>query len=226
MTEAMIQVQDLHRVYKTAGSEVHAVNGVTFDIPRGKLTAIVGRSGAGKTTLLNLMAGLEQPTQGRVYIDGQELTALTENQKVALRREKLAFVFQNFGLLPLLTAAENVSVPLRMRQFGRAERDRRVTEALEWVGLRPRAKHRPHELSGGEQQRVALARALAAQPAILLADEPTGQLDSQTGSRVIAVMRRLVDELGITLVAVTHDAQVRDAADVVLHMNDGRLEQR
>ena len=223
MTDAMIQVHDLHRVYHTSGSEVHAVNGVSFEIARGKMTAIVGRSGAGKTTLLNLIAGLDQPTRGHVYIDGQDITLLSENEKVALRRDRLGFVFQNFGLLPLLTAAENVSVPLRMRRLSRAERERRVTEALEWVGLRPRAKHRPHELSGGEQQRVALARALAAQPAVLLADEPTGQLDSQTGKRVLAVMRRLVDELGITLVAVTHDAQVRDAADVVIQMHDGRL---
>lgn len=223
MTDAMIQIHDLHRVYRTSGSEVHAINGVSFEIARGKMTAIVGRSGAGKTTLLNLIAGLDQPTGGHVYLDGQDITLLSENEKVALRRERLGFVFQNFGLLPLLTAAENVSVPLRMRRLTRGERERRVTEALEWVGLRPRAKHRPHELSGGEQQRVALARALAAQPAILLADEPTGQLDSQTGKRVLAVMRRLVDELGITLVAVTHDAQVRDAADVVIQMHDGRL---
>lgn len=223
MTGTMIQVHDLYRVYRTSGSEVHAVNGVSFEIARGKMTAIVGRSGAGKTTLLNLIAGLDQPTRGHVYIDGQDITLLSENDKVALRRERLGFVFQNFGLLPLLTAAENVSVPLRMRRLSRADRERRVTEALEWVGLRPRAKHRPHELSGGEQQRVALARALAAQPAILLADEPTGQLDSQTGKRVLAVMRRLVDELGITLVAVTHDTQVRDAADVVIQMHDGRL---
>jgi putative ABC transport system ATP-binding protein len=221
--DAMIHTHELHRVFRTAGSEVHAVNGVTFDIPRGRMTAIVGRSGAGKTTLLNLIAGLDQPTHGHIFVDGRDVTALSENDKVALRREKLGFVFQNFGLLPLLTAAENVSVPLRMRRLARSERDRRVTEALEWVGLRPRAKHRPHELSGGEQQRVALARALAAQPDLLLADEPTGQLDSQTGKRVIAVMRRLVDELGITLVAVTHDTQVRDAADIVLHMHDGRL---
>lgn len=223
MGDTMIRLVDVHRIYRTAGSEVHAVNGVTLDIPRGKMTAIVGRSGAGKTTLLNLIAGLDQPTQGQVLIDGQDITALGESEKVALRREKLGFVFQNFGLLPLLTAAENVSVPLRMRQLPRAERERRVLEALDWVGLRPRSKHRPHELSGGEQQRVALARALAAQPALLLADEPTGQLDSQTGKRVLAVMRRLVDELGITLVAVTHDNQVRDAADVVLHLNDGKL---
>jgi putative ABC transport system ATP-binding protein len=223
MNGAMVQVHDLYRIYRTSGSEIHAVNGVSFEIARGKMTAIVGRSGAGKTTLLNLIAGLDQPTRGHVYIDGQDITLLSENEKVALRRDRLGFVFQNFGLLPLLSAAENVSVPLRMRQLSRIDRERRVTEALEWVGLRPRAKHRPHELSGGEQQRVSLARALAAQPALLLADEPTGQLDSQTGKRVLAVMRRLVDELGITLVAVTHDTQVRDAADVVIQMHDGRL---
>jgi putative ABC transport system ATP-binding protein len=202
---------------------VRAVDGLTFDLPRGRMTAIVGPSGAGKTTLLNLIAGLDAPTDGSVIVDGQDVTRLSEAEKVALRRDRLGFVFQNFGLLPLLTASENVSVPLRIRQMSRAEREQRVVEALEWVGLRQRASHRPHELSGGEQQRVALARALAAQPALLLADEPTGQLDSQTGKRVIGVMRRLVDELGITLVVVTHDAQVRDAADLVLQMRSGKL---
>jgi putative ABC transport system ATP-binding protein len=221
----MVSVRDLRRIYGngTGGGEVRAVDGLTFDLPRGRMTAIVGPSGAGKTTLLNLIAGLDAPTDGSVIVDGQDVTRLSEAEKVALRRDRLGFVFQNFGLLPLLTASENVSVPLRIRQMSRAEREQRVVEALEWVGLRQRASHRPHELSGGEQQRVALARALAAQPALLLADEPTGQLDSQTGKRVIGVMRRLVDELGITLVVVTHDAQVRDAADLVLQMRSGKL---
>jgi putative ABC transport system ATP-binding protein len=221
----MVSVRDLRRIFGkgTGGGEVRAVDGLTFDIPRGRMTAVVGPSGAGKTTLLNLIAGLDVPTEGSVTVDGQDVTRLSEAAKVALRRDRLSFVFQNFGLLPLLTASENVSVPLRIRQMSRAEREQRVVEALEWVGLRQRASHRPHELSGGEQQRVALARALAAQPALLLADEPTGQLDSQTGKRVIGVMRRLVDELGITLVVVTHDAQVRDAADLVLQMRSGKL---
>jgi putative ABC transport system ATP-binding protein len=221
----MVSVRDLRRIFGkgTGGGEVRAVDGLTFDIPRGRMTAVVGPSGAGKTTLLNLIAGLDVPTEGSVTVDGQDVTRLSEAAKVALRRDRLGFVFQNFGLLPLLTASENVSVPLRIRQMSRAEREQRVVEALEWVGLRQRASHRPHELSGGEQQRVALARALAAQPALLLADEPTGQLDSQTGKRVIGVMRRLVDELGITLVVVTHDAQVRDAADLVLQMRSGKL---
>ena len=225
MTTPMVSVRDLRRIYGngTGSGEVRAVDGLTFDIPRGRMTAIVGPSGAGKTTLLNLIAGLDTPTDGSVIVDGQDVTRLSEAEKVALRRDRLGFVFQNFGLLPLLTASENVSVPLRIRQMSRAEREQRVIEALEWVGLRQRASHRPHELSGGEQQRVALARALAAQPALLLADEPTGQLDSQTGKRVIGVMRRLVDELGITLVVVTHDAQVRDAADLVLQMRSGKL---
>jgi len=225
VTAPMVSVRDLRRIYGngTGSGEVRAVDGLTFDIPRGRMTAIVGPSGAGKTTLLNLIAGLDTPTDGSVIVDGQDVTRLSEAEKVALRRDRLGFVFQNFGLLPLLTASENVSVPLRIRQMSRAEREQRVIEALDWVGLRQRASHRPHELSGGEQQRVALARALAAQPALLLADEPTGQLDSQTGKRVIGVMRRLVDELGITLVVVTHDAQVRDAADLVLQMRSGKL---
>jgi putative ABC transport system ATP-binding protein len=226
MTDTMIHVHNLRRTYHVGDNDVHALAGVTFEIRRGQFTAIVGRSGAGKTTLLNLVAGLDQPSDGYVMIDGQNVTASDERAKAALRRDKIGFVFQNFGLLPLLSAAENVSVPLRMRNLGHAERERRVAEALEWVDLRPRARHRPHELSGGEQQRVALARALAAQPEVLLADEPTGQLDSQTGKRVLGVMRRLVDELGITLVVVTHDPQARDAADRVIELLDGRIVQQ
>ncbi|MBK9123688.1 MAG: ABC transporter ATP-binding protein [Chloroflexi bacterium] len=221
--DAMVCVEGLSRVFGRAEAPVHALSDVSQAFERGRMTAVVGRSGAGKTTLLNLIAGLDRPTEGRVWIDGSDVTALGEDEKATLRRDKLSFVFQSFGLLPLLTAAENVSIPLRMQHVARTERERRVTEALEWVGLRPRADHRPHELSGGEQQRVALARALAARPALMLADEPTGQLDSLTGKKVLAVMRQLVDELGITLIVVTHDVQVRDTADVVIHLRDGRI---
>lgn len=223
MTNALIHTEDLHRIYHTEGDDVHAINAVSLEIPSGKLTAVIGRSGAGKTTLLNLLCGLDIPTQGKVFIEGRDLYALDEAERTALRRDKIGFIFQNFGLLPLLSAAENVSIPLRLRKIAPQERERRVTEALEWVNLAGRAKHRPYELSGGEQQRVAIARALAARPDIILADEPTGQLDSQTGLRVIEIMRRLVAEQGITMVIATHDNQVRDAADITYELSDGKL---
>lgn len=223
MSDPIIRTHNLHRIYRGEGADVHAVNGVTLDIQRGVMTAIAGRSGAGKTTLLNLMCGLDTPDEGQVWVQGKDVFAIPEDARAALRREQISFIFQNFGLLPLLTAAENVSVPLRMRRMDRKVRDQRVMEALDWVGLRERANHRPYELSGGEQQRVAIARALAAHPQIILADEPTGQLDSKTGKRVLDAMRRLVIEQGMTIVIVTHDPQAMNEADVVHHLHDGRL---
>ncbi|MCA9887179.1 MAG: ABC transporter ATP-binding protein [Anaerolineae bacterium] len=218
---AIIQTHDLGRVFHAGSSDVHAVRDVSFDVQEGRFTAIIGRSGAGKTTLLNLIAGLEKPTSGNAIVDGSDIHALPEGERFTFRREKIGFIFQNFGLLPLLSAAENISVPLRMRRMPARERDKRVEEALDWVGLSKRANHRPYELSGGEQQRVAVARVLAARPKLILADEPTGQLDLQTGRRIIEAMRNLTAELGITLLVVTHDQQVMKAADTVYEMHDG-----
>lgn len=223
MRAPIIQVRDLTRVYHTGSAEVKAVNGITLDIFSGAMTAIVGRSGSGKTTFLNLISGLDQPTSGEVLFDGEALHPMNEAQRLRLRQQKIGFVFQSFGLLPLLTAAENIGVPLRMRQMAAKERDGRVTEALSWVGLLDRAQHRPYELSGGEQQRVAIARALAVRPQIILADEPTGQLDSATGRRILDLLRRLVVEAGITVVVVTHDPQTMEEADVVHELHDGQL---
>lgn len=222
MTE-IIKTEGLTRDYATRGTTVRAVNNVSLAIPEGQFTAIIGRSGAGKTTLLNLIAGLDEPTAGKVWIEGEDTFALSESRRIALRRDKIGFIFQNFGLLPLLSAEENVGIPLRMIKANTQERQQRVSEALEWVGLAKRAHHRPYELSGGEQQRVAIARALAARPRILLADEPTGQLDSQTGKRVLGIMRDLSEQLGITLVIVTHDEAVMRAAEVVHELHDGVL---
>jgi putative ABC transport system ATP-binding protein len=221
--EPAIRVENLERVYHLGGEDVHAINGVTLDIWPQQMTAIVGRSGSGKTTLLNLIAGLDTPTRGEVWVLGRKLGEMDEAAKLTLRRETLGFIFQSFGLLPLLTAAENVSVPLRMRHLDRQERETRVAEALDWVGLTRRARHRPCELSGGEQQRVAIARALAARPQIVLADEPTGQLDSQTGRRILDLLRRLVTERTITVVIVSHDPQVIREADIVHELRDGHL---
>ena len=223
MTQAIIQTQNLHKIYSTTGADVHAVNDVSLEIFAGQMTAIVGRSGAGKTTFLNLISGLDTPSEGKVYLDGEDIFALSEDARIRLRRDKISFIFQNFGLLPLLSARENVGIPLRMRRTSVREREERVAEALEWVGLAKRVHHRPYELSGGEQQRVAIARALAARPAILLADEPTGQLDSQTGKRILDTMRDLTQQLNISLVVVTHDPQIMQAADIVHELRDGQL---
>ena len=220
--QPIIRTQNLHKIYRTGNDEVHAVNNVSLDIFPSQLTAIVGRSGAGKTTLVNVISGLDEPTEGKVIVDGQDVWSLPEGERIKLRREKFGFIFQNFGLLPLLSARENVSVPLRMMRMSRNEREDRITEALEWVGLAKRMSHRPYELSGGEQQRVAIARALAARPKIILADEPTGQLDSQTGQRIIDTMRNLSEKLGITLLIVTHDPLVIRSADIIHEMLDGK----
>ncbi len=219
----IIKVEGLHRVYHLGGEDIHAINDVSLEVYPGRMTAIVGRSGSGKTTLLNLIAGLDEPTQGAVWVDGSRLADLDEQARLTLRRDAIGFVFQSFGLLPLLSAEENVGVPLRMRRFPNRERQERVRAALAWVELTERARHRPYELSGGEQQRVALARALASRPRLILADEPTGQLDSMTGRRILGLLRRLVTEEGITVVVVTHDPQVMEEADVVHELRDGRL---
>ncbi len=223
MNEPIIRVRDLHRIYQLGGEDIHAVRGVTLQILPAKMTAVVGRSGSGKTTFLNLISGLDHPSKGEVWLAGERIDQLDETRLLRLRQEKLGFVFQAFGLLPLLSAAENVGVPLRMRGVSSGEREQRVTQALAWVGLLERAKHRPYELSGGEQQRVAIARAIATRPSIILADEPTGQLDSATGRRILDLLRRLVSEQGMTIVVVTHDPQVMLEADVVHELRDGSL---
>lgn len=221
--EPAISIQHLHRIYHLEGEDIHAVNDVTLDLWPNYMTAIVGRSGSGKTTLLNLMAGLDDATDGDVRILGRNLSAMNENERLQMRLHDIGFVFQSFGLMPLLTAEENVSIPLRMRGAEPAERDRAVHQALEWVGLAERMRHRPYELSGGEQQRVAIARALAAHPRFILADEPTGQLDTRTGRRILALLRRLVEEEDITVIIVSHDPQVMKEADVVHELRDGML---
>lgn len=222
--DSIIRTENLHRTYHLQGEDIHAVRGVSLGVERASFTVIMGRTGSGKTSLLNLISALDTPDSGKIWIEGEDVFALSEAQRVALRRDKIGFVFQNFGLLPLLSAAENVSIPLRMRKLDMKEIERRVAEALEWVGLHKRANHRPYELSGGEQQRVAIARALAAQPEIILADEPTGQLDSQTGAQVLSIMHRLVADRGITMLTVTHDPQVMDSASIVYRMTEGNLE--
>ena len=222
-TGPMVEATALVRDYPSGDSVVHALRGIDLQVGRGQLVAVRGRSGSGKTTLLNLLGGLDRPTSGRVVVDGLEISSLGEAQLVEARRRVVAFIFQAFGLVPILSAAENVEVPLRLVAAAPRERDERVAELLDLVGLGERARHRPHELSGGEQQRVAIARALANRPRLLLADEPTGQLDSETGHRIMALLRSVVQREGITAIVATHDPMMLDVADRVLELRDGRL---
>ena len=184
---------------------VHALRGVSFDVPRGELVALKGRSGSGKTTLLNLVGGLDSPDHGRITVDGTDLSELGENGLLELRRDRIGFIFQSFGLIPILTAAENVGVPMRLRKADPREREERVALLLSLVGLADHAAQRPGELSGGQQQRVAIARALANRPALLIADEPTGQLDAETGLAVMELLRAVVRSEGVT--ALGRDAR-------------------
>ncbi|MFJ4844687.1 MULTISPECIES: ABC transporter ATP-binding protein [unclassified Streptomyces] len=219
----MVVVEDLVRTYGSGDTAVHAVRGVSFSVARGELVALKGRSGSGKTTLLNLIGGLDRPDSGSVRVDGTELAGLSERELLALRRDRIGFVFQSFGLLPILTAAENVGVPLRLRKAERAEREERVSLLLTLVGLDGHAAQRPGELSGGQQQRVAIARALANRPALIIADEPTGQLDADTGRAVMELLRAVVHSEGVTALVATHDPQLLALADRVIELRDGSL---
>ncbi|MEU4180428.1 MULTISPECIES: ABC transporter ATP-binding protein [unclassified Streptomyces] len=219
----MVAVEDLHRSYGSGAAAVHALRGVSFEIPRGELVALKGRSGSGKTTLLNLVGGLDTPDGGRITVDGTELSGLGEKGLLELRRDRVGFIFQSFGLIPILTAAENVGVPLRLRKADPAERDERVALLLSLVGLADHAEQRPGELSGGQQQRVAIARALANRPALLIADEPTGQLDAETGLAVMELLRAVVRSENVTALVATHDPQLLGLADRVLELSDGHI---
>jgi putative ABC transport system ATP-binding protein len=222
----IVSARDVRREYVGDGATVHALRGIDLDAAPGELLAIRGRSGSGKTTLLNILGGLDRPTSGTVEVDGARLSDLGEDGLVGLRRTTIGFVFQSFGLVPILTAAENVEVPLRLVRAEPSARDRRVAELLALVGLEGRARHRPHELSGGEQQRVAIARAIANRPRLLIADEPTGQLDSDTGVRIMAMLRSVVQAEGVTAIVATHDPLMLDVADRVLELQDGRIHPR
>ena len=213
----------LEREYEVGSAVVHALQGISLRIDRGCLTVIHGRSGSGKTTLLNMIGGLDRPTRGQVWVDGAEVSAMGEEELVRMRREKIGFVFQAFGLVPILSAAENVEVPLRLQNTAPDVRAERVAELLELVGLAGRSRHRPYELSGGEQQRVAIVRALANRPKLLIADEPTGQLDSANARTIMEVVRGLVRSEGVSAIVATHDPLLLDIADRVVELRDGRV---
>lgn len=223
VTAPIVVVEGLTKDYVTPAHTVAALKGVDLTVERGRLVAVRGRSGSGKTTLLNMIGGLDRPTAGRVLVAGAEVTRMEEVDIVHLRRDKLGFIFQAFGLIPILTAAENVEIPLRLAETGVAERRERVRNLLELVGLGDRAHHRPHELSGGEQQRVAIARSLANRPQLLLADEPTGQLDSRTGRSIMNLILTLVRSEQVSAVVATHDPAIIDLADRVVDLLDGQI---
>jgi putative ABC transport system ATP-binding protein len=219
----MVEARAVSRTFGHGSTAVHAVRGVSFDVQRGQLVALIGRSGSGKTTLLNIIGGLDSPTSGEVFVGGRNLSAMTARERTMLRRSTVSFIFQSFGLIPMLTAAENVGIPLRIIGTPRAAREERIRLLLSVVGLDGHAHQRPNELSGGQQQRVAIARALAVQPELLIADEPTGQLDSETGRQIMRLLRTVVVAEGITAVVATHDPALHELADVVLALDDGNL---
>jgi putative ABC transport system ATP-binding protein len=213
----------LTRVFGAGEKRVVAVNRVTMDISQGEILAVVGRSGSGKTTLLNLLSGLDRPTSGEVLFRGRDLAAFTEAGLVDLRRHKIGFVFQSFGLMPLLSAQENVELPLHLSGLPWRERRRRASEALELVGLRSRARHRPYELSGGEQQRASIARALVTGPEVVFADEPTGELDTTTAGSIAAILREMAVERGTTVIIATHDPVLAEICARTMELVDGAL---
>ncbi|RIX28150.1 ABC transporter ATP-binding protein [Amnibacterium setariae] len=220
---SVIEAAGVSRTFRSPSGEVHALRDVGFEIRAGEFVALIGRSGSGKTTLLNCLGGLDRPTAGRIVIAGRDLAGLDDDGRTDLRRDTVAFVFQTFGLVPVLSAEENVELPLRLRRTPAPQRRARVAEMLELVGLAGHGRQRPGELSGGQQQRVAIARALAGAPAVLIADEPTGQLDAETGAQILGLLRDLSRSTGMTMLVSTHDPSVRDRADRVLVLQDGRL---
>ena len=221
-----IRGEDLGRVFGTGDTAVHALTEANIAVARGELVVLRGPSGSGKTTLLNLLGGLDKPTSGRVLLGDRDLTAASEGELTEVRRHELGYVFQAFALLPLLSAAENIEMPLRIVGTEVAQRDARVAELLDLVGLGAHANQRPSELSGGQQQRVGIARALANRPSVIIADEPTGQLDSGTAQTMMGLIAQLVHEQGVAAIVSTHDPKMAEFADRIIEIHDGRLGSR
>jgi ABC-type lipoprotein export system ATPase subunit len=224
--QPIVRAQQVTRVYRVDSREIPALRGVDLEIGAGKVVALRGRSGSGKTTLLNCIGGLDRPTSGAVWFEGRDVTRLAERALVKLRRHRIGFVFQAHALLATYSASENVDLMLRLAGVGRRERQQRTEEVLSLMGLTKWREHRTFELSGGQQQRVAIARAIAPRPSLLLADEPTGELDSATGQQILTLFRRIADRDGTTVVIATHDLAVDAFADEVFHLMDGRVVDR
>ncbi len=220
--DVVIDLQDIVKIYQMGQVQVHALRGVSLQVRRGEMLAIMGPSGSGKSTLMNIIGALDTPTSGRYFLEGQDVSRLNDNQLAEIRNKRIGFVFQNFNLLPRLTALEQVELPLIYAGIrSRKERRRRAQEALELVGLGDRLHHRPNELSGGQQQRVAIARALVNNPSIILADEPTGNLDSKSGAEVMYIFQQLNREQGITVVLVTHEPDIARHTRRIVYLRDG-----
>ena len=221
--EPVIQVKNLYKIFKVGNTKVRALNGVDMTIYKGEFCAIVGTSGSGKSTMLNMLAGLEKPTKGEVIISGKHLERMDENQLVRFRRERVGFIFQSFNLLGTMNAIENVALPLTFRGMDKKTRETKAVKMLKLVGLPKHMKHRPNEMSGGQQQRVGVARALVLDPEIIFADEPTGNLDSNTSAEVLNLLRKVVQEQNQTMVMVTHDNHLAGFADRIFHIIDGKI---
>ena len=223
MSEAMVRVRDVHKSYVRGKQTVEVLHGLTLDIPQGDFVALMGPSGSGKTTLLNLIGGLDKPTSGEVTVGGQRIDRLSGGQLAKWRARHVGFVFQFYNLMPVLTAARNVELPLLLTKLNSAQRSQQVAVALEIVGLSDRARHKPKELSGGQEQRVAIARALVSDPTILICDEPTGDLDRRTADEILGLLQVLNREHGKTIVVVTHDPKAAEFARRTLHLEKGQL---
>jgi len=219
---AAVSLSGVGKTYQL-GEPVHALDGVSLEIPTGSYTAVMGPSGSGKSTLMNLVGCLDTPTAGTITIDDQDVTAVSDRERTRIRGEDIGFVFQTFNLMPRLTARENVALPMVFRGVGRSERRQRAAEVLDSVGLGDRLGHRPNELSGGQRQRVAIARALVNDPALLLADEPTGNLDTETGERIMGLFEDLYEQ-GNTILMVTHERPIAEHAERIVHLLDGEIE--
>ncbi|MBE0437336.1 MAG: ABC transporter ATP-binding protein [Methylomicrobium sp.] len=219
----MIRLEDIHRYFQVGEQSVHALDGIDLTIAHGEYLSVMGPSGSGKSTLLNVIALLDQPSSGRYFLNDRDITQYSDDELAKVRRENIGFVFQFFHLIPRLTAAENVEMPMMLAGIDRKERQQRIETALKQVGLSDRAGHRPDQLSGGQLQRVAIARAMIMNPGILLADEPTGNLDSKSGAEIIDLLERL-NEQGVTLVVITHDQSIGERAKRKIRIVDGKIE--
>jgi putative ABC transport system ATP-binding protein len=226
MAEWVVDAKDLTKVYQMGDVEVRALRGLSLKIKRGEVMAIMGPSGSGKSTLMNILGCLDRPTSGKYELDGESVADLSDDQLADIRNRKVGFIFQTFNLLPRATALANVELPLRYAASGANHREQRAREALEAVGLGDRVKHRPNELSGGQQQRVAIARALVNNPAIVMADEPTGNLDSKSGDEIMKLLLNLNKERGVTLIIVTHDAEIAKRTKRIVTIRDGQVEEK